>query len=54
MQVSVLLNQLRVNFAKGERLTLRAFAANSVGISDPVSVDVVVPCELWIHMNTLL
>ena len=46
MQVSLLLYQLRVNFTKGERLTLRAFAVNSVGTSDPVSADVIVPCEL--------
>ena len=46
MQVSVLLNQLRVNFTKGERLSLRAFAVNSVGTSDPVSADIIVPCEL--------
>ena len=45
-QVSVLLNQLRVNFTKGERFTLRAFAVNSVGTSDPVFVNVTVPCEL--------
>ena len=46
MQVLLLVNQLRVNFTKGERVTLRAFAVNSVGTSDPVSVDVIVPCEL--------
>ena len=46
MQVSLLVNQLRVNFSKGERVTLRAFAVNSVGTSDPVSADVIVPCEL--------
>ena len=46
MQVSLLVNQLRVNFTKGERVTLRAFAVNSVGTSDPVSADVIVPCEL--------
>ena len=49
MQVSVLLNQLRVNFTKRERFTLTAYAVNSVGTSDPVSADVIVPCELWIH-----
>ena len=46
MQVSLLVNQLRVNFTKGERVTLRAFAVNSGGTSDPVSADVIVPCEL--------
>ena len=46
MQVLLLVNQLRVNFTKGERVTLRAFAVNSVGTSDPVSADVIVPCEL--------
>ena len=46
MQVLLLLNQLSVNFTEGERFTLRAFAVNSVGTSDPVSADVIVPCEL--------
>ena len=45
MQVSLLLNQLSVNLTKGERVTLRAFAVNSVGTSDSVSADVIVPCE---------
>ena len=45
-QVMLLLNQLSVNFTKGERVTLRAFAVNSVGTSDPVSANVIVPCEL--------
>ena len=45
MQVSLLVNQLRVNFTKGERV-MRVFAVNSVGTSDPVSADVTVPCEL--------
>ena len=49
MQVSLLVNQLRVNFTKGEKVTLRAFAVNSVGTSEPVSVDVIVPCELRMH-----
>ena len=39
MQVLLLVNQLNVNFTKGERVTLRAFAVNSVGTSEPVSVD---------------
>ena len=46
MQVMLLLNQLSVNLTKGERVTLRAFAVNSVGTSDPVSANVIVPCEL--------
>ena len=46
MLVSLLVNQLTVNFTKGERVTLRAFVVNSVGTSDPVSADVIVPCEL--------
>ena len=51
MQVSVLLNRLRVNLTKEERFTLRAFAGNSVGTSATVSVDVIVPCELRTHMG---
>ena len=51
MHVSLLLNQLRVNFTRGERLTLRAFAVNSVGTSAPVTADVIVPCELWMHIG---
>ena len=43
MRVSLLVNQLRANFTKGERVTLRAFAVNVVGTSDPVSADVIVP-----------
>ena len=46
MHVSLLLNQLRVNFTKKERFILKAFAVNSVGTSDLTSVDVIVPCEL--------
>ena len=46
MQVLLLVNQLRVNFTKGEKFTLRAFAVNSVGTSDPVSVKKTVPCQL--------
>ena len=53
MRISLLVNQLRVNFTKGERVTLRAFAVNSVGTSDPVSVDVIVPCELCEHTWTI-
>ena len=49
MRVSLLVNELNMNFTKGERVTLRAFAVNSVGTSDPVSVDVIVPCELRMH-----
>ena len=45
MQISLLVNQLSVNFTKGERFTVRAFAVNSVGTSDSVSVEVVVPSE---------
>ena len=33
----------------GERVTLRAFAVNSVGTSNPVFADVIVPCELWMY-----
>ena len=54
MQVSLLVNQLRVNFTKGERVTLRAFAVNSVGTSIATSVDVIVPCELWMHLRLVL
>ena len=54
VQVSLLVNQLGVNFTKGERFTLRAYAMNSVGTSAPVSANVIVPCELWMHLNTLL
>ena len=47
MQVSLLLNQLRVNFTKGERFTLKPFAMNLMGTSDlRTSVDVIVPWEL--------
>ena len=53
MRVSLLVNQLRVNFTKGERVTLRVFAVNVVGTSDPVSADVIVPCELWMHSTSL-
>ena len=48
MQVSLSVNQLSVNFTKGERFTVRAFAVNLVGTSDPVSVNITVPCELCI------
>ena len=54
MQVSLHLTQLRVNFTKGERFTLRASAANSLGSSDSVSADVIVPCEMWMQVGTLL
>ena len=45
MQVSLLVNQLSVNFTAEEKLTLRAFAANSLGTSDPLSATIFVPCE---------
>ena len=51
MQVSLLVNQLNMNFTKGERVTLRAFAVNSVETSSATSVDVIVPCELWMHLR---
>ena len=54
MQVSLLVNQLRVNFTKGERFTLRAFAVNSLGTSNVMSVDVIVPCELRTHLRLVL
>ena len=54
MQVSLLVNQLRVNFTKGERVTLRAFAVNSLGTSNAMSVDVIVPCELRTHLRLVL
>ena len=46
MQVSLLLNQLSVNFTEGDRFTLMAFAVNTLGMSDLVSTEVLVPCEL--------
>ena len=49
MRVSLLVNQLRVNFTKGERFALRAFAVNSVGTSEPASVGVIVPCKFSEH-----
>ena len=49
MQVSLLVSQLSVNFTKGERFTVRAFAVNSVGTSDPVSATLFVPCECTTH-----
>ena len=54
MRVSLLVNQLRVNFTKGERVNLRALAVNSVGTSDPTSVAVIVPCELCEHTWNIL
>ena len=51
MQISLLVNQLSVNFTKGERFTVRAFAVNSVGTGDPVSVEVIITCELWTHVR---
>ena len=54
MQVSLLVNQLRVNFTNGERVTLRVFAVNSVETSNVMSVDVIVPCELWKHLWLVL
>ena len=44
-QVLVLVNQLDQNFTKGENHTVRTFATNSVGTSDPLSTLFQVPCE---------
>ena len=44
-RVSVLVNQLDQNFTKGESHTVRLFATNSVGTSDPQSALLIVPCE---------
>ena len=43
--VSVLVNQLDQNFTKGETHTVRVFATNSVGTSNPLSALLQVPCE---------
>ena len=43
--VSVLVNQLDQNFTKGETHTVRVFATNSVGTSNPQSTVFQVPCE---------
>jgi len=43
--VSVLVNQLDQNFTKGETHTVRVFATNSVGTSNPLSTEFQVPCE---------
>ena len=43
--VSVLVNQLDQNFTKGETHTVRVFATNSVGTSNPLSDLLQVPCE---------
>ena len=46
MQVLLHLNKLCVNFTQGLEFTLRVFVVNSVGTSDPVSAEAIVPCEL--------
>ena len=51
MRVSLLVNKLNMNFTKGERFPLRAFAVNSVGRSIATSIEVIVPCELWMHLG---
>ena len=42
---SVLVNQLDQNFTEGETHTVRVFASNSVGTSNPQSTLLEVPCE---------
>ena len=45
--VSVLVNQLDQNFTKGETHTVRVFATNSIGTSNPLLTLLIVPCELY-------
>ena len=45
-QTSVVVNQLDRNFTKGENHTVRVFATNSIGTSNPQSTLLRVPCEL--------
>ena len=45
--VSVLVNHLDQNFTKGETYTVRVFATNSVGTSNPRSPLLIVPGESY-------